>query len=79
MKGTTTSAKVAIRLTPPKMMKPRAMARTAAVTLGSMPSAVFRLSAIEFACTPGSSRPVAITVAIAKVQAYHFMPSPFSI
>ena len=40
---------------------------------------VVGLEAIEFACTPGNSKPVAKMVAMAKIQAYHFMPKPFSI
>ncbi|MNW62356.1 hypothetical protein D3C74_404800 [compost metagenome] len=78
MKGTTVLAKLAMRFTPPKMMKPSSSARPAAVTFGSMSKAVCRLEPMEFACTPGSNTPQAKMVAMAKVQAYHFMPSPFS-
>ena len=49
MKGTTVLAKLAMRLTPPKMMKPSSSARPAAVTLGSMSKAVCRLEPMEFA------------------------------
>ena len=41
-------------------------------------STLVALSAIALACTPGSSRPVAMTVATANVTAYHFRPIAFS-
>lgn len=43
-----------------------------------IPKAVSKLTAILFACTPGSKRPVAIIVAATNTNAYHFTPKPFS-
>jgi hypothetical protein len=78
MNGTTTCAKCAMRLTPPKMMKPSATTMPAAVTLGATPQAVFSPSAMLFACTPGSKRPVASTVDSANSHAYQRWPIAFS-
>ncbi|MNY46131.1 hypothetical protein D3C86_1812820 [compost metagenome] len=78
MKGTTTSVKEAMRLTPPKMIMPSMIASTAAVVLGWMSMAFCKLEPMELAWTPGSSRPQAKMVTMAKVTAYHFMPRPFS-
>ena len=78
MNGTTISAKRAIRLTPPKMIAPSAITTSAALTVGATPQALCTPTAIPFACTPGSSKPVARTVATANVSAYHFWPMAFS-
>jgi len=78
MNGTTNSAKRAMRLTPPKMMKPSATATTSALTQVGTPQAVFMPWAMLLACTPGSSSPEAITMTMAKIQAYHFWPIAFS-
>jgi hypothetical protein len=50
----------------------------AEVTAVGTPQAFCTPTAIPLACTPGRSRPVAITVANANVQAYHFWPIAFS-
>ena len=60
------------------MITASATTKPPAVTAGETPQAVFRLAAMPLACTPGSSRPVAITVAIANVHAYHFWFIAFS-
>ena len=90
MNGTTTSAKVAMRLMPPKMISASTAATPRPIHSFSAPApptasqapaphrTLLALSAMALACTPGSSRPVAMTVATAKVTAYHFRPIAFS-
>ena len=78
MNGTTNSAKRAMRLTPPKMMKPSARTTPVAVTVGAMPQALPRPAAMPLACTPGRKKPVATMVTIANSHAYHFCPIAFS-
>ena len=42
-----------------------------------IPKAVSKLTAILFACTPGSKSPVARIVAATNTKAYHLTPRPF--
>ena len=92
MNGTTSSAKAAMRLMPPKMIRPSRVATPRPIHSLSMlapplasqnaapppHSTLLALSAMALACTPGSSRPVATTVATANATAYHFRPIAFS-
>ena len=91
MKGTTICVKCAIRLTPPKMMKP-SMSTTAApvailvalvvprnvVIVAPPPNASSAALPMLFDCTVGNSSPVAKMVEIANSHAYHRWPSAFS-
>src|SRR5690606_41473578 len=55
-------SKRAMRLTPPKMMKPRPITTIAAVAVGGTLHALKAAEAIPLACTPGIRNPAAITV-----------------
>ncbi len=91
MNGTMTSAKLAMRLTPPKMIRPSSAATprpihsfrlpappTLAQASAPVHSTLTALSAMALACTPGSRKPAAMTVATANAMAYHFRPMAFS-
>ena len=92
MKGTMICVKWAMRLMPPNMMMPstvvtlmpamsllRAMSpRKRVLIIVSPPKATSVAFAIAFDCTPGKRKPQAISVVRAKIQAYHFWPSAFS-
>ena len=78
MNGTTNWVKWAMRCTPPKMIMPSPTTSPAAVTVGAIPQASVMLIAMLLACTPGNRKPVAITVASAKIHAYQRCPMAFS-
>ena len=78
MNGTTISAKVAMRRTPPTMITPSTMTTATPLIHVGMFHAFVTLLAISYDCTVGSSSPVPTMVEIANAIAYQRCPMAFS-
>ena len=75
--GTNFSVTAAIRLIPPKMIKPSSTESTAPVTISSIPKVAFKEAAILFTCGIFPVPNELIMAATAKSVAIHFIPSLF--
>ena len=78
MNGTTISAKRAMRVTPPKMMKASTMTMTAALIAGAHAPGVVDAGRDPVRLHARQQKARRDHVVKAKIQAYHFWPIAFS-
>ena len=78
MIGTIFSVTEAMRLTPPKKMKPPATTMIRPMTQVGMPNAVLQVDAIELDCTMQPMMPSASTMATAKNPARNLPNLPLN-